>query len=87
MGRSKKRDDGVRNAMYRCRELRDSIDWLGAALGPLSCRDLECAEVHVATKEIERQITVLNGLRERVAKTYGFLDEMETPEIVQRLRR
>ena len=73
-------------AMYRCRELRESIDFLGAGLGPLGGRDLECPEIHAAKREISQQILVLNELRERIARAFGFLAEMETPEIVKGLQ-
>ena len=75
-------------AMYKCRELRDSIDWLGAALGPLSDRELaESGNVALSVDEIERVVRRLNAMREQIATKHGFADEMETPEIVSRLRR
>lgn len=86
MGRSKKQSDEVRNAMYRCRELRSSIEYLGAALGPLSGRDFGGRIIQTAREEIGRQIRSLNAVREEIAKGAGFSDEMETPEIVQSLR-
>ena len=76
----------TRAAMYRCRELREAIDWLGASLGPLSSREFEgSGNVALAVDEIERQVGRLNAIREQTAETHGFV--VEEPEIIEELRR